>query len=244
MCRYLDSVVEAELPVTEVGTVVPDSVMMRGAFRAARVEKIAGVTLFSAELELVSISDRLSIEDIETGITGLVCEFLDGVDAFPGQILWVNRTLLTDEGEPPTNWLADMSTEVFATANDGTDDGRPKMIVSWGNNVVLRSRADHEEEVKRGVLIAQALWVQLFAVDQLSGDLLEDLAANRIGLRRATGIRKDLEASRMMAFQGLCRDELSSTVQGIPARVAGRILDSWEGAGYRSRLESRIAEVA
>lgn len=244
MSDLLAAVDEVTLPDRVVCHPGDESSDIRGALSRARLVTIAGIRIFSAEL-VVSGADGLGLTELEAAITNLVEVYIDGSPDCPCPPMWVNRTLVTASAQAPEGWLAHSARQVFGRTGEG-GDAHPSLSLGWGNNALVGYTDDSADlsGLRYGILIGQALWVQLSAVDTVSGELISDLAGSRVSLRRGDGISRDLEVSSQLALHGLCRDELATTIQGVPARVAQEMLEAWEYPAYRSRLADRSAEIS
>jgi hypothetical protein len=244
MSDLLSAVNEVTLPDRVVSHPNGESRDVRGAFSEVRSVTIAGIRIFSAELA-VSGADGLDLTELEAAMTTLVESYIAESPECSCPPMWVNRTLVTASAQAPDGWLAHSARQVFGRSGEG-DGSHPSLSMGWGNNALVGYVDDSVDltGLRYGILIGQALWAQLSAVDAVSGELISDLAGSRVRLRRGDGISRDLMVSSQLALHGLCRDELATTIQGVPARVAGEMLDAWEYPAYRSRLADRSAEIS
>ncbi len=181
--------------------------------------------------------DGLPAHQIETELTRaveLACE--EQLRRCP---LWVSRSAV---GEPSNDWLDTSAIKIEGGLQGGS------IFLGWGNNAIsneIREDPKAWQSAVRGMVDAQVLWCNLYAVSVSTGDALQDIALSPPSEAKAAvrAIKTASEMTRALVLFDLGWDELATQIQGIRKVCAVELLKAWKATEMREQAGRRVSDL-
>lgn len=174
----------------------------------------------------------------------LVVRELDGLS-----FSWVSRTVLADHDDQVLdNWLDSDVVERQISASGAGAHRLLQASFGWGNNAIVgwaRAEGPVEEQVLRGLIDAQTIWVEIEAISARLAEIVHNLVddGSRLSRRDYDAHLADIRSLTLeIASHRLAYDDLLLSVQGPRRAAALSQLESWHYASVAEKVGSRLSD--
>lgn len=189
-------------------------------------------------------------EEFLTSVPAALARILDELDGLT--FAWVSRTVLTERDDQVLdNWLDGdiVARQIPANAVQGAEaTGMIEARFGWGNNAIIGWGAAErpvEEQLLRGLIDAQTIWVEIEAISTRSAQIVHNLIDDGSRLTRRdydTHLADIRRLTLEIASHRLAYDDLMLSVQGPRRAAALSQLESWHYAVVAEKVGSRLSD--